>query len=228
MRLYSASTPSLLCDLDDTLIDRAGAFDDWAVRFAARNGLGEEDSRFLRWLDRDRQNRHRPRDEFFTMARDALNLVPGAHELMSEYLDEMAQLARPARGVRAVLRRATAQGWPIAVVTNGDDRQRRKLGAARLTSLVNVVVISGEVGLAKPDPEILCYAAGRLGGDCGRTWVVGDHPVNDIQAGHDAGMLTAWVSLGRTWVGQSSAPSVVSATAAGAIRAVLQRPSEPS
>lgn len=214
---------SLLCDLDDTLIDRAGAFSDWAVRFAARNGLGAEAFRFMVRLDRDRQNRHWPRSEYFAMARDALNLSAEPNELMGEYLDEIAQLARPAPGVRTALRQAATQGWQIAVVTNGDCRQRVKLDVARLKPLLTAVVISREVGLAKPDPEIFRYAADQLRGDSGRTWVVGDHPVNDIQTGQAAGMQTAWVSLGRTWVAQGFAPSIISATAAGAIRAVLER-----
>lgn len=214
---------SLLCDLDDTLINRVGAFSDWAFSFTARNGLGEDAVQFLVRLDRDRRNGHLRRREYFTMARDALKLIPEPHELIGEYLDEMAQLARPAPGVRAMLHRAATQGWRIGVVTNGDYRQRVKLDVARLKPFVTAVVISKEVGLAKPDPDIFRYAADRLGGDYGQTWVVGDNPVNDIQAGHGAGMHTAWVSLGRTCVGQSFAPSIISATAAGAIRAVLQR-----
>jgi FMN phosphatase YigB (HAD superfamily) len=219
--IISAHDPSrglLLCDLDDTLIDRAEAFSDWVRMFAARNKLGREAMDILGRLDYDRDSGHRARLEYFTIARDVFGLTCCPEELTREYLDDMARLARPVRGVEAAMRWAVIRGWPIVVVTNGGYRQQVKLRVAGLDRLVTAIVISASAGLAKPDPGIFRYAAERAGWDGAAPWVVGDHPVNDIQAGCRAGMRTAWVSRGRPWTLPGTEPTVISAATPGAIR----------
>lgn len=42
------------------------------------------------------------------------------------------------------------------------------------------IVISGEVGIAKPDPAIYQLALDKLGASADQTLFIGDHPVNDI------------------------------------------------
>ena len=45
--------PLLLVDLDNTLIDRAGAFDRWARAFTAAHGRDARDAEWLVTADRD-------------------------------------------------------------------------------------------------------------------------------------------------------------------------------
>jgi putative hydrolase of the HAD superfamily len=54
------------------------------------------------------------------------------------------------------------------------------------------VFISGELGHAKPDPEIFRHAlrwSGQAAQDC---LFVGDDPVNDIAPAASLGFVTAW------------------------------------
>jgi HAD superfamily hydrolase (TIGR01549 family) len=64
------------------------------------------------------------------------------------------------------LRRARHSGFRIAVVSNGDARrQRAKINAMCLEDIVDGCVISGEVGVRKPDRRIFEIAAERAGAD---------------------------------------------------------------
>lgn len=96
-------------------------------------------------------------------------------------------------GVRPMLERL-ARRYKLALITNGRSQtQRRKIAAAGLAELMDCVVISGAVGLAKPDPAIFRLAAQRLGVEPGRVMMVGDDLKRDILGAASAGMQTAWV-----------------------------------
>ena len=59
----------------------------------------------------------------------------------------------------------------------------------RLTPLFDVVVISGEVGMRKPDPEIFHLTTGKLGLDPAACVFVDDHP-GHLKGAQEAGMTT--------------------------------------
>ncbi|MFC7165444.1 HAD family hydrolase [Halospeciosus flavus] len=53
--------------------------------------------------------------------------------------------------------------FPVGVLTHGEGRmQRAKLDACGLTSHFDAVVVSGEVGAGRPDPELYALAEERL------------------------------------------------------------------
>ncbi len=63
----------LLCDLDDSLVDRAGAFCVWAnTMFGEANGQGRE---FTEWLIAMENNDRRPRSVLFNKVRERLSLT---------------------------------------------------------------------------------------------------------------------------------------------------------
>ena len=88
------------------------------------------------------------------------------------------------------------EGWRIGIITNGATRmQRRKIALAGLGPLIDGAVISGEVGLAKPDPRIFALARDLLGGGAdAEGWMVGDLLHTDIAGGSAAGLQTVWLS----------------------------------
>lgn len=85
----------------------------------------------------------------------------------------------------------------LAIVTNGvSGLQRRKLDGSGLLHWFDVVAVSGELGVGKPDPAIFDWVATQLGVPKARCAMVGDNPERDIQGGINAGMATAWVDRG--------------------------------
>jgi putative hydrolase of the HAD superfamily len=59
----------------------------------------------------------------------------------------------------------------------------------RLAEIMDVIVISGEVGMRKPDPEIFTFTTDKLGLDASACVFVDDHP-GHLKAAQEAGMRT--------------------------------------
>ncbi len=88
--------------------------------------------------------------------------------------------------------------YQIALLTNGPpDIQRHKLEATGLGDCFDVVIISGEVGVAKPDPSVFALTLERLGAAANTTVMVGDNWDRDVVGATAAGWSGIWVSGGR-------------------------------
>jgi len=90
------------------------------------------------------------------------------------------------------------QGWLIGVITNGSSLiQNCKLDATGLRPIMDIVTVSGDEGIHKPDPTLFRRVAGRLGVACEDCVYVGDHPINDMQGAASAGMRTVYIDYPR-------------------------------
>ena len=74
--------------------------------------------------------------------------------------------------------------------------QNMKLDTAGIRSLFDVVVVSGDIGIYKPDRRIFDEAARRAGVQNSECLFVGDHPVNDVQGALGAGMNVIRMNYG--------------------------------
>jgi putative hydrolase of the HAD superfamily len=91
-------------------------------------------------------------------------------------------------------------GLRLGIVTNGrQDMQTAKIDSMKLESVVNCIVISGAVGVKKPDPRIYEIALASVGTIAAETLFVGDHPELDVRAPREAGMRTVWLDTGTAW-----------------------------
>jgi len=107
----------------------------------------------------------------------------------------------------------------LGVVTNGEgDPQRAKLAAIGLEDRFAVVVASGEVGVAKPDPAIFALACERLGVQPAHAAHVGDRLDLDAQAAAAAGLLGIWLDRSQA---NTPAPDVVRIATLGELPATL-------
>lgn len=80
-------------------------------------------------------------------------------------------------------------------ITNGDaEQQRRKLAHMGLARRFRHVLISGEVGLCKPDPEIFHEACAQARSPPARTRYVGDQLYADAVAAAEAGLVGVWLN----------------------------------
>ncbi|HEV7206638.1 MAG TPA: HAD family hydrolase [Jatrophihabitans sp.] len=78
-----------------------------------------------------------------------------------------------------VLRRLRQRGVPVAVVSNIGWNPRPVLAHHGVADLIDVLVLSDERGVLKPDPAIFRLALDELGVAAGGTVMVGDNEVND-------------------------------------------------
>jgi putative hydrolase of the HAD superfamily len=122
------------------------------------------------------------------LARAAANRFEAAQRAGHPVIDGMA----PALA-------AVSARYPVGLLTNGpSDIQRLKLDQAGLSDAFGGVVISGELGVGKPSPEVFFAALGPLGARPEDSVMVGDSWERDIVGSLDAGMRAVWIADGRT------------------------------
>jgi putative hydrolase of the HAD superfamily len=131
-----------------------------------------------------------------------------------------------ARSALAAIR-ANNPAARIGIITNGPaDIQREKVTLLGLPPLVDVIVISGEVGVAKPDPAIFTLALDRLAGEVDDAIYLGDAPEVDIGGAKAAGIRAVWMNRdGRSYPAGHPQPDaeVDSLTAFARLVAALPR-----
>lgn len=131
----------------------------------------------------------------------ALNAVGSDPKLSSQLSDRYIEGQRSghplASGASDLVQRAVSVG-PVALVTNGPpDIQRLKLVQTGLEEHFSAVLISGELGLGKPDPEVFLRAVSTLGVGPEEAVMVGDSWERDIEGALSAGLQAIWISHGR-------------------------------
>ncbi len=95
---------------------------------------------------------------------------------------------RPYPEVPGALARLRAGGARLAVVSNWDVSLHDVLERTGLRPLVDAVVVSAELGVAKPDPAIFAAALERLGAAAGDALHVGDSVEHDVAGARAAGI----------------------------------------
>jgi len=190
--------PLLLVDLDNTLIDRAGAFARWAREFASARGGSPADAAWLVTADRDGLE---SRERLAAMVGERFGLTGRAGAgLVAGLRAGVVRQVTPDAAVIGALRDARAAGWVPFVVTNGAvQQQERKLRHAGLDREVAGWVISEGAGIRKPDPEIFRLAAARAGQPLHGAWMIGDSPEADIGGASGLGLPGVWLHRGRQW-----------------------------
>ena len=94
------------------------------------------------------------------------------------------------------LRKLRDMGYKIGIITNGFSAlQQVRLERTGLRDYFDLLVISEEVGVAKPNKKIFDYALEQAGNpDRSRVLMVGDTAESDILGGINAGLATCWLN----------------------------------
>jgi len=210
--------PLLLCDLDDTLIDRRGALRRWAEAFAAEHGL---DGRAVDWLLAFDRDGGVDRRTYLDAARERFGLRPSVDALVDAFAERLPLEVRPPPPeCLAAIGRLRVAGWRIGVVTNGPPFQAAKLRRAGLVELLDGWCISDVDGVRKPDRAIFELAARRCRTTLERAWMVGDNGATDIAGAVVCGLPSVWIRLGRRWSRPDYRPTSEAESLAGAIELI--------
>lgn len=91
-----------------------------------------------------------------------------------------------------------ASSYRLGMVTNGiPDVQRTKIDATGLMQYFDAIVVSGELAIGKPQPEIYQHALQLLGSTPEEAIMVGDSFQRDVLGSQAFGMRGVWISMGR-------------------------------
>lgn len=210
--------PLALFDLDNTLADRAGAFERWATVLATTFDLPDD---VVAWVVEADGDGLLPRPAFLTAVRERLNLSPSVQQLVDWYdATYPTCYVREAESIEA-LNRLRDDGWVVGVVTHGrTSQQMAKLERTGLDQVVDAICVSEALGVRKPDRRIFEEAARRCATDL-RGWMIGDSATADVAGGSAAGLRTVWLARGRAWDTDGPAPDVVLDTVTQAVTMLL-------
>jgi HAD superfamily hydrolase (TIGR01549 family) len=138
------------------------------------------------------------RHDTWTAALEAAGCDPELADRLSDRYIELQRAGHPlASGSDDLLEQARAAG-PVVLVTNGPpDIQRRKIEQGGLGAFFSSVVISGELGIGKPDPLVFAHALETVGAPPEDALMVGDSWERDVEGALAAGLRAVWISHGR-------------------------------
>jgi FMN phosphatase YigB (HAD superfamily) len=214
--------PLLMCDLDDTLVERPPLFRAWAEEFAKAHGQPAE---LVEWLVEQDHGGHRSRHEFLAAVAERTGHDVPVEQFLEDYNDRLGGSYRLTHGVREALDLVRDRGWRFAVVTNGPTQvQTHKITSAGIDLLADAVCISEEVGVSKPDPLIFRTAAERAGSTLEGAWMLGDNLDADIAGAHGVGARSVWVKRDYDWLTYDAGtePDLVAESFPDAVRLVLE------
>lgn len=102
-----------------------------------------------------------------------------------------------------------SEDFRLGMVTNGiSDVQRTKIDNSGIEQYFDAIVISGELAIGKPQPEIYQHALNLLGAKPNETIMVGDSFPRDVLGSQAQGIRGVWISMGRPQP-ESGAPWLV-------------------
>jgi putative hydrolase of the HAD superfamily len=129
-----------------------------------------------------------------TFAAFGLNDPTLVRETAARYAEYRLEMGNAYPEAREILERLHGR-VPMAVITNGPDAgQRDKLAFTRLDRYFQLIVVSGEVGLAKPDARIFQHALEALGVGADAAWHIGDNVNTDVAGAKAAGLTAVWLN----------------------------------
>jgi putative hydrolase of the HAD superfamily len=201
-------TRAVLFDLDDTLFDHRSSSAEALRRVQSayecfRNvpfaEFEREHSNLLeamhldvvsgrREMDEARRERFRRLFEAFEVKAAEDVCSAAAHQYRREYL----AARRAVDGAEALLQ-AIRRHMPVAIVSNNIlQEQKEKLEFCRLAAHVDVLVVSEEAGVSKPEPEIFNIALDRLRARPEDAVMIGDSWEADIVGARRSGIRAIW------------------------------------
>jgi putative hydrolase of the HAD superfamily len=211
--------PLVFLALDDTLLDRSGAFTLWAKGFLDEIGAPAEDLDWLISVDADGLT---SRWDLADAIRDRYGLRIPSIDLLEELHEGPLAHERLDPLVACALQIAADAGWVPVVVTNGpQEQQESRIRRTGLDRCVADWVISEQAGVSKPNPRIFAMAAQRVRMRLGGAWVVGDSPEADIGGAAAMGLPSVWLHRGRTWMDQRYAPTATVGNVIQGLSAVM-------
>ncbi len=192
----------ILFDADDTLF-HFNAFDglqlmftQFSVKFTDTHYQEYQTVNKLLWVDYQNGliNAQQLQRQRFTDWALKLNVEP--EQLNSAYLAAMGTICVPLEGATSLLN-TLAGKVKLGIITNGFvELQEIRLERTGLKKFFDILVISEQVGVAKPHPTIFDHTL-KLMGNPNRNQVlmVGDNPDSDIIGGINAGFDTCWLNM---------------------------------
>lgn len=195
--------PTVLLDLDHTLFDSDASEREAFDRTLRAEGVADPDAHLATYVaintalwsgvERGELTATDVRTRRFERFVAATAIDADAHRMADAFAAGLGACGDLYPGARSVLEELATVAR-LALVTNGlGEVQRARVERLGLAHYFDAVVISAEVGAAKPDPSFFAIAFDRLGHPARPdVLMVGDSLTADVRGGAEAGLTTCW------------------------------------
>jgi putative hydrolase of the HAD superfamily len=184
-------------DLDGTLIDFTGDFqalmlqnaNKLGVPQALHNQFAEAFSKYTRSLATSLEITRQTLSDLSLASPENLELL--CHQATQRYTASIHLI----NGAKELLETLMAKNIPLALITNGPtDMQLASIYKVNIQGYFKAILISGELGIRKPDARIFNLACEQLGVASEDCLMIGDNLSADIQGARRTGMQAVWMS----------------------------------
>lgn len=189
-------------DFDETLQDRTAAFERYMEGFFARFFPGVTGGELAEKKHQMRQSGNGGYVDRVEWYKGLIALwhwtdAPAAEVLAEHYDRTFGDCCVIFPDAVPMLQALRKKGIVTGVITNGPSYlQNHKMDESGLRPYLDLVVVSGDVGVHKPDPALFLYACDKVQLPPADCMYVGDHPVNDIAGALSAGMQAVRMNWG--------------------------------
>lgn len=131
--------------------------------------------------------------ERFRRYREALDLEFAPEDFAAKYMQHLSHASFLYPDSEELLEKLHGK-YKMAIITNGlTDVQTRRIRQSKVSRYFEAIVISEEIKVSKPDPEIFTYTLNKLGHEeLGSVLMIGDSLSSDIRGGSAFGVDTLW------------------------------------
>ena len=188
---------AIIFDLDQTLIDRGATFtkfiEEQHKRFISRLGNFPRQD-FVEAVFLYDNNGYTEKSELYKLVCEQLKIKSiSSKELFNDFKTNYGQNPVLFVAVYQTLG-VLKKNYKLGLITNGRSKgQNSKITRSKIRDYFCSIKISEEEGVKKPDQKIFENCLQELGVKANESVFVGDHPINDVEAAKQVGMLGIWV-----------------------------------
>ncbi|WP_256762154.1 HAD family hydrolase [Cohnella sp. WQ 127256] len=193
---------AIIFDLDNTILDRTSTFRRFTKSFLSiyfdHLEMTQDISDRIIQLDQDG---YKDKQELFSELLEQLpwKEKPLITDLLNFYSTEYVKNAVLMEDARDVVQHARKK-YKTGLITNGKSLiQYGKIDQLGIRNDFDLIIVSEEAGIKKPDPGIFELAFKQLELRPEECIYIGDHPINDIEGAAKSGMETIWIKVNQPW-----------------------------
>lgn len=205
---------AVLFDLDETLVDRQSSAVEFLkvqYRELVVRQFGDavsEEQYAARYFTLEEEEGLVKKSDLYPALVASFGLPAEASApLMDHFRLRYPEMARPMQGALEALQALRKLGLPCAIITNGEGIvQRKKIEVTGIADLIEFALISGELGIRKPDRQIFEMAADRLSLLSAECVFIGDNATADVMGALNAGMSAVYFGDIKIWPAELPKP----------------------
>ncbi|MBD7969292.1 HAD family hydrolase [Paenibacillus gallinarum] len=185
----------ILFDLDGTLLDRATSLVSFLENQYDRIHAFHKVEKHVfidRFVQLD-QKGYVWKDKVYQQLIEEIGIDLSWQELLEDYVESFQDHCIGFSGLFEMLDHLKEKNLKLGIISNGFGRfQMNNITGLKIDHYFDEILISETEGLRKPDIKIFKTALDRLGLEPKDSIFLGDHPINDVEASINAGMLGIW------------------------------------